>query len=144
MNDVLLMNREIFAHFLIYLEAIPHIWLCNCSTLNFLIYEKNLIYLFLSVHAPAPAPLEQWRQFLPVLLGVGAVQCTLGASIVYFFGISKIFKHGMKDFGYISCIFWLRFIIMLLYLTFRLQCVDTCLYNECALNTDDPELSFLS
>ncbi len=33
------MYGEIFAHFLIYLEALAHIWLFNCSTLNFLIYE---------------------------------------------------------------------------------------------------------
>ncbi len=29
-------------------EAVGHIWLCNCSILNFLIYEENLIF-FLSV-----------------------------------------------------------------------------------------------
>ena len=32
----------------IYEEAVGHMWLCNCSTLNFLIYEENLIF-FLSV-----------------------------------------------------------------------------------------------
>jgi hypothetical protein len=26
-----------------------HIWLCNCSTLNFLIYEENLFSFFISV-----------------------------------------------------------------------------------------------
>ncbi len=30
------------------MEAVGHIWLCNCSILNFLIYEENLIF-FLSV-----------------------------------------------------------------------------------------------
>jgi hypothetical protein len=30
-------------------EAVSHIWLCNCSTLNFLIYEENLIIFFISV-----------------------------------------------------------------------------------------------
>ncbi len=35
-------------HFPIYEEAVSHIWLCNCSILNFLIYEENLIF-FLSV-----------------------------------------------------------------------------------------------
>ncbi len=33
-----------------YEEALPHIWLCNCSTLNILIYEENLIFFFFSVH----------------------------------------------------------------------------------------------
>ncbi len=48
MTNGLLIYGEIFAHFLIYWKALPHIWLCNCSTLNFLIYEENLIF-FLSV-----------------------------------------------------------------------------------------------
>jgi hypothetical protein len=30
-------------------EAVSHIWLCNYSRLNFLIYEENFI-LFLSVY----------------------------------------------------------------------------------------------
>ncbi len=37
---------EIFANFLIWL---PYIWLFNCSTLNYLIYEENLIFFFISV-----------------------------------------------------------------------------------------------
>ncbi len=32
-----------------YEEAVSHIWLCNCSTLNFLIYEENFILFFISV-----------------------------------------------------------------------------------------------
>ncbi len=40
-------NAQIFP---IYEEAISHIWLCNCSTLNFLIYEENLISFIISVH----------------------------------------------------------------------------------------------
>ncbi len=43
-----LIYGEIFAHFLIYKEARSHIWLCNCSTLNFLIYEEKLIFFFIS------------------------------------------------------------------------------------------------
>jgi hypothetical protein len=35
MTNGLLIYREIFVHFLIYWEALPHIWLCSCSTLNF-------------------------------------------------------------------------------------------------------------
>ncbi len=33
-------------YFLIYEEAVSHIWICNCSIMNFLIYEENLICLF--------------------------------------------------------------------------------------------------
>ncbi len=33
----------------IYEEAISHIWQCICSILNFLIYEENLIFFFMSV-----------------------------------------------------------------------------------------------
>jgi hypothetical protein len=45
-----LIYGEIFAHFLIYLENLPHKLICNCSTLNFLIYEENLIFFFISVY----------------------------------------------------------------------------------------------
>ncbi len=31
-------------------EAFSHIWLCNCSILNFLIYEENFLFFFISVH----------------------------------------------------------------------------------------------
>jgi hypothetical protein len=36
-------------YFPIYVEAVSHIWLCNCSMLNFLIYEENSIFSFISV-----------------------------------------------------------------------------------------------
>ncbi len=49
-------SHLIFAHFLIYYGALPHIWLSNCSTLNFLIYEENLIYFFIRVPSPPPPP----------------------------------------------------------------------------------------
>ncbi len=38
-----------FAHFLIYYEALPHIWLCTRSDLNFLICEENFVFFFISV-----------------------------------------------------------------------------------------------
>ncbi len=31
-----------------YEEAVNHIWLCNRSHLNFLIYEENFIFFFIS------------------------------------------------------------------------------------------------
>ncbi len=33
-------------YFPIYEEAVSHLWLCNCSTLNFPICEENFIFLF--------------------------------------------------------------------------------------------------
>jgi hypothetical protein len=36
-------------YFPIYEEVVSHILLCNCSILNFLIYEENLIFFFISV-----------------------------------------------------------------------------------------------
>jgi hypothetical protein len=49
MTNGLLIYVEIFAHFFIYKEALLHIRLCNCSILNFLMYEENLILFFISV-----------------------------------------------------------------------------------------------
>jgi hypothetical protein len=46
MTNGLLIYGEIFARFLIYEEALPHIGLYNCSTLNCLIYEENLFFFF--------------------------------------------------------------------------------------------------
>ncbi len=36
-------------YFPIYEVAVSHIWLCNCSILNFLIYEENLIFFYIIV-----------------------------------------------------------------------------------------------
>ncbi len=42
-------NDKMRKYFPIYEEAVSHIWLCNCSILNFLIYEENFIFFFISV-----------------------------------------------------------------------------------------------
>ncbi len=44
MRKGFLIYEEMRKYFPIYEEAVCHIWLCNCSTLNFLIYEENLIW----------------------------------------------------------------------------------------------------
>ncbi len=44
-----LIYEEMRKYLRIYDEAVSHIWLCNCSILNFLIYEENLIFFFISV-----------------------------------------------------------------------------------------------
>ncbi len=46
-----LIYEEMWNYFPIYEEAVSHIWLCNCSILNFLIYEENLIFFFNSVES---------------------------------------------------------------------------------------------
>ncbi len=41
MRKGLLIYEEMRKYFPIYEEAVSHIWLCNSSILNFLIYEEN-------------------------------------------------------------------------------------------------------
>ncbi len=48
MGKGFLIYEEMRKYFPIFEEAVSHIWLCNCSTLNFLIYEANLILFFIS------------------------------------------------------------------------------------------------
>jgi hypothetical protein len=49
MKKGFLIYEEMRKYFPIYEEAVSHISLCNCFTLNFLIYEENLIFFFISV-----------------------------------------------------------------------------------------------
>jgi hypothetical protein len=51
MRKGFLIYGEMRKYFPIYEEAVSHIWLCNCSTLNFPIYEENSIFFFISVGA---------------------------------------------------------------------------------------------
>ncbi len=46
MTNGLLIYGEIFAQFLIYQEALTHIWHCNCSTQNFLTYEEFFKFFY--------------------------------------------------------------------------------------------------
>ncbi len=50
MRKDFLIYEKMRKFFPIYEEAVRHLWLCNCSILNFLIYEENLIFFFLSVY----------------------------------------------------------------------------------------------
>ncbi len=50
MRKGFLIYEEMRKYFPIYDEVVSHIWLWNCSTLNFRIYEVNLIFFFISVH----------------------------------------------------------------------------------------------
>ena len=46
-----LIYEEMRKYFSIYEEAVSHMWLWNCSILNFLIYEENFLLFFISVAA---------------------------------------------------------------------------------------------
>ncbi len=49
--------EEMRKYLVIYEGAVSHIWLYNCSRLNFLIYEENFLSFFISVGCP------DWYEF---------------------------------------------------------------------------------
>ncbi len=49
MRKDFLIYETLRKYFPIYEEAVSHIWLRNCTILNFLIYEENLIFFIISV-----------------------------------------------------------------------------------------------
>jgi hypothetical protein len=49
MRKGVLIYEKMHKYFPIYEEAVRYIGLCNCSILNFRIYEENLIFFFISV-----------------------------------------------------------------------------------------------
>jgi hypothetical protein len=51
MRKGFLIYEETHKYLTIYEEAVSHICLCNCSILNFLMYEENLIFFFISVYS---------------------------------------------------------------------------------------------
>jgi hypothetical protein len=57
MRKGFLIYEEMRKYFVIYEEAISHIWLCTQSRLNFLIYEENLIFFFISVYS------DKWHRW---------------------------------------------------------------------------------
>ncbi len=68
MRKGFLKYKEMRKYFPMYEEAVSHIWLCNCSILNFLIYEENFIFFFISVQrytfflADKEQQTEKWRK----------------------------------------------------------------------------------
>ncbi len=48
MRKGFLIYEEMRKYLLIYEEFVSHIWLCNCSLMNFLLYKENLIFLLIS------------------------------------------------------------------------------------------------
>jgi len=51
MRKGFLIYEEMSKYLTMHEEAVCHIWLCNCSTLNFLIYKENMIFFFISVRS---------------------------------------------------------------------------------------------
>ncbi len=49
MRKGFLIYEEMGKYLTVYEEAVSHIWLCNCFFLNFLPYEEDLIFFFISV-----------------------------------------------------------------------------------------------
>ncbi len=60
MRKGFLIYEEMRKYLTIYEEAVRHLWLCNCSILDFLIYEVNIILFFISVCC------LRWGKRLPV------------------------------------------------------------------------------
>ncbi len=64
----------------IYEEAVGHIWLCYCSILDFLIYEENLIFFFISVWLRSCSSkiternFSSWSQITYFLLGTAGLR----------------------------------------------------------------------
>jgi hypothetical protein len=58
MRKGFLKYEEMSKYFPIYEEAVSHILLCNCSILNFLIYEEILIFFFISAGAEMHKKIE--------------------------------------------------------------------------------------
>jgi hypothetical protein len=62
-----LIYEEMRKYFPIFEEAaVSHIWLCYCSIRNFLIYEENLIFFFIS--AMTPKLLKYCTAMVPLLI----------------------------------------------------------------------------
>ncbi len=56
-------HAQMRKYFTIYEEADSHIWGCNRSILNFLIYEENLIFFFISVSSVFVLPSSNINKF---------------------------------------------------------------------------------
>ncbi len=57
-----LMYEERRKYLVIFAEAFTHIWLCNCSLLNFLTYEETFLLFFISVECSKSRPIIGLRR----------------------------------------------------------------------------------
>ncbi len=60
MRKGFLICEKMRKYFPIHEGAVSHIVLCNCSILNFLIYEENLIFFFISVYVHLSCSVQYW------------------------------------------------------------------------------------
>ena len=72
MRKGFLIYEEMRKYLVKYEEAVSHIWLCNCSILNFHIYEENLIFFFISVCCRVILWIETYGVILPKKGGVSS------------------------------------------------------------------------
>jgi hypothetical protein len=92
------LRNEMRKYFPIYEEAVSHIWLCNWSTLNFLIYEENFIFFFISVLCERPNPV--WTFFpatFPPPLPVWAGVTTTVERVLYLFAGAELLRATTSD-----------------------------------------------
>ena len=54
MRKGFLINEEMRKYIPIYEDAVSHMGICNCSILNFLIYEENLIFFISALYRSNP------------------------------------------------------------------------------------------
>ncbi len=66
--------EEMHKYLTIYEEFVSHIWLCNRSFLNFLIYEENLIFFFIS--AELFLMQKNYKELSPVVYSAFNVKIT--------------------------------------------------------------------
>jgi hypothetical protein len=89
-------NSEWSSYKVIYEEAVSHICLCNCSVLNFLVYEETLIFFSISVvsqHEPATLYTEQYMETTKMTFPI------LSSSIIFGLIISS---DSDRDYGEIE------------------------------------------
>ncbi len=63
-------HEERLKYLVIYEEAVSHLWLCNRSLLDFLIYEENFIFFFTSVPYIINANWNRWANMAGLVPGV--------------------------------------------------------------------------
>ncbi len=85
-------------YFPIYEQAVSHIWLCNCSILNYFIYEENVIFFFISVRWKAAFSSKRHlcSPWLPV--GLFLHTCTLKWQLSHLF--TEVYSTCSDCFGF--------------------------------------------
>ncbi len=115
MRKGFLIYEEMRKYLLIYEEAVIHIWLCNCSILNFLIYDENFILFFISAYLLSPQMCGICGPYTFVVL--------IPFSVIISFEGLPIDTEQLLAVTTIICIF------CRLPIFYRLECQSPCLYR---------------